>query len=378
MKSETHCSRSLEKVYNLPKAMPAGKTITGSLALLCAAFVPFLVHAQTLHITPALIDESHTLEQALMTMKSSASTTVEGLGGILEITYQSSDPLEIYMVPMQANESYVPTDYMRFTLPAAEEGTIQIDLTVSPGWSMKNQKWLINLLGKEEKTNAAFSSIEFKTEGSQNIAIAATRHLFTKEFYTPSSYHALRGYRMLGRSFTVMLAILTIIVVLLCCILSPNKHCRKTILMTLIVGSLLYQARFAIDLLKYTVEHTREYAEGTYDEAGSVHSLAEVLLSLAKEPKNTTVYVCRDGTNFKEKLLRYFSYPIRISSEPDAADSADYAVVMDKFKWSFETSITKDETMMTVKCGEMNSKAQKLSTYPSGEILFKLSPPPKT
>ncbi|MSR67442.1 hypothetical protein EXS65_01260 [Candidatus Peribacteria bacterium] len=355
--------------------MLRAKTITGALTLLLSLLVPVFVDAQTLHITPALIDESHTLEQALMTMKSSASTTVEGLGGILEITYESSEPLEIYMVPMQKNESYVPTDYMRFTLPASEEGTVAIDLTVSPGWSLRNQHWLVHLLGKEETTNAAFSTIEFKTEGSKNVVVAATRHLLTKEFYTPGSYHALRGYRMLGRSFPIMFGILTIIGVLLCCILSPNKHCRRSVLGTLLIGSFLYQARFSIDLLRYTREHTQEYAEGTYDEAGSIHALADVLISLVKNPSATTVYVCRDGTNFKEKLLRYFSYPIRISSELGVAATADYAVVMDKYEWEFDTTVTKDETTLIVKCGDMNRRAQKLSTYPSNEILFRLLAP---
>ena len=39
-------------------------------------------------------------------------------------------------------------------------------------------------------------------DGQPNPAVIALKHLFTEEIYTPSSYHALRGYKMLDVSFT--------------------------------------------------------------------------------------------------------------------------------------------------------------------------------
>ncbi len=336
--------------------------------------VPTFAHAQTLRITPSLIDSAHSVEQALIENPSHASTTIEGQGKVVLITYQSSEPLEVYMVPLEQNGNYTPTDYVRFTLPTTDEGTVAIDLTISPGWSTKNQKWLLTLLGKDKNTGAAFTDISFTNDGAGSTAIVALRHLFTEEVYTPSSYHALRGYRVLGTSFTIILGILTLVVALVCFIVAGKKNYRTTVILTLVIPSLLYQARFAVDLLRFSLQHTQEYARGIYDEAGSIHAVADVLRTLAKPGDKTTVYVCRDGTNFKEKLLRYFTYPARVSSDANIAPTADYAVVMDKFKWGFETSVTKEASTVRLKCGDIDREAKKLSTFPDGEILFQLLP----
>jgi hypothetical protein len=278
----------------------------------------------------------------------------------------------MYMVPLKTDDSFVPTDYLHFTLPMTESGTAEIDLTVSPGWSPANRKWQMTLLSTDEKADAAFTGIHFHQDGTRSRFLVAVRHLFTQEAYTPGSYHALRGYRILGTSFTEILGILMVIGALLCFAVCRTKQYRTAVLTTLIVSSLLYQTRFSIDLLRYTLQHTREYAVGTYDEAGSIHAIAGVLRGLVSDPKHTTVYSCRDGTNFKEKLLRYFSFPITVSSESGAAKTAQYAVVMDKFKWGFTTAITKDASNVTLQCGDLQRLAQKLTTFPSGEILFKI------
>lgn len=187
--------------------------ISGTLTLIASLLLPVLAHAQTLRITPALIDAAHSVEQALEMNKSHASTTIEGKGGTLTIDYRSGEPLEVYMVPLKPDSSYVPTDYLHFTLPMSEQGTIALDLTVSPGWNGENQKWMMTLLGKSEATDAAFTNIVFG-DGASPSALVAVRHLLTRETYTPSSYHGLRGYRFLGLSLTKMLGILTVIAAL--------------------------------------------------------------------------------------------------------------------------------------------------------------------
>ncbi len=351
------------------------KTIIGGVTVFTSLLMPVFTHAQTLRITPSLIDSARSVEQALEENESHASTSIEGEGKVVMITYQSTRPLDVFMVPLQVQDEYTPTDYIRFTLPQTDEGTVAIDLTVSPGWSLKHQKWLVTLLGKDKDTDAAFTDIQFTNEDARSMLSIAAGHLFTEEAYTPSSYHALRGYRILGFSLTIMLGLLTLITVLICFAFASGKQYRSAVLLTLVVASLLYQGRFAIDLLRFSLEHTKGYAEGIYDEAGSVHAVAEVLRELRQSEESTLVYVCRDGTNFKEKLLRYFAYPIRVSSESDAAKNADYAVVMNKFKWGFETTVTKETSNVRLKCGDLDRTAQRLNTFPGGEILFSLSAP---
>ena len=341
--------------------------------LALALALPLVSHAQTLRITPALIDASHSVEQALETHKGHASTSIEGQGGILTLDYQSTEPLEVFLVPLRPDETYTPTDYLRFTLPLTEQGTVEVDLTVSPGWSPRNTKWLVTLLSSDEKAGAAFTGIRFTESGAPPTVLVALRHLFTKEPYTPSSFHALRGYRMLGVSLTISLGLLTIALALSALAFVTKVKRRSMALGVLLVGTLVYQTRFSLDLLRFTKEHLTEYAHGTYDEAGSIHTVATFLRTLAsgKESK-TTVYVCRDGTTFKEKLLRYFAYPIRISSEASDAATADYAVVMNKFKWGFETNVTKDASVTLLRCGDLERPSQKLTTFDDGSIVFRL------
>jgi hypothetical protein len=125
-----------------------------------------------------------------------------------------------------------------------------------------------------------------------------------------------------------------------------------------------------------SIQHLQEYPQGTYDEAGSVHSIAAVLKGLPKKP--TLVYVCRDGTNFKEKLLRYFAYPIRISSSAEDAMRADMAVVMNKYSWNFKTSIDAASTRSTLSCGDLARDARRVSSFEDGSILFSLDSSPPT
>jgi hypothetical protein len=331
--------------------------------------VPLTVRGQMLSIRPALVDSSDIIERALQENAGHASTTIEGAGSALVITYRTNEPLEVYMVPLAADDSYVPTDYMRFTLPMTEEGTATIDLTVTPGWSPADHRYLLNLLSRTEQADAAFTGMQFTPNSAGNSLGAAIRHLFTAEPFTPSSYHGLRGYRVMGTSVTVILGI----VILLSCLISfalvkPERR-ASVLLLILVGGSFLYQLRFDSDLLRFTNEHLTEYLHGTYDEAGSAHQIATFIRTLTGE-QPTTVYVCRDGTNFKEKLLRYFAYPIKISSEPEAAKSASIVLVMDKIHWSSDT--TKAKTGL-FQCGDFNGQAQKITTFPDGSVLLKPS-----
>ncbi len=330
-------------------------------------------------IKPALIDASTTVENALQTHKGRASTAIEGRGNVLHITYQSSEPLEIYMVPLSKDKNFILTDYIRFTLPKAENGSVAIDLTVSPGWSFKKQKWIMNILSIDEKTGAQFTSMQLTKASLPTTLKAAARHVMTMEPYTPSSYHALHGYRILGTSFTVMLAVLSVIIVLACLTFVPSTRRRTAVISVLTISMLLYQTRFSIDLLRYTHEHLIGFSHDIYDEAGSVSAIANDIRSFVENQKSfvgtiPSVFVCRDGTNFKEKLLRYFTYPVRVSAEPRYADTATLAVVMSKFKHGHQTTPTDHSAIVRLQCGPIDRLAEELNRFPDGAILFKLLP----
>lgn len=331
-----------------------------------------MVSAQILRITPSLIDSSEPVEEALSGNKGRASTSIQGKGAFLQITYTSSEPIFVYMVPVSEDGKFVPTDFLSFTLSEAQNETVEIDLTVSPGWSPQEKKWILHLLTKTEEAKAGFTSLTIIPASLRETASAGIRHVFTQEPYTPSSYHALRGYRVFGVQVTVILGFLAVLTGLGVLVFSKQKFFFLVIV--LLGFHFVYAARFSIDLARYTKEHLIGYKEENYDEAGSVHIVAKVLKEVFAPVRS--VYVCRDGTNYKEKLLRYFAYPIPVSAESGAAAKADFALVMGKSRsdWSVRTETVNQQTRQILKCNDFEKPVELLTTFPDGTSLFRLLP----
>jgi hypothetical protein len=332
--------------------------------------IPGFVFAQTLSIRPALVDSSSQVEDALKRNAGHASTVLTGNGHSLFLTYSTSEPIEVFMVPLAADNNFFPTDFVTFTLPEAEEGAANIDLTVSPGWAPGEQRYLLNLLTKSENANASFVSADFEPASLFDTVKAAFGHLFTPEPFTPSSYHALRGYRVLGYSVAVVLGMLTILVALTIYFISKPAVRLRNASLVLFAAMMLYALRWSVDLVRFTHQHLTEYANHTYDEAGSIYSVADTLKNGVASnnqkliTNNSVVFVCRDGTNFKEKVLRYFAYPTKITSEAADASGATLAIVMDKFDWKF--------TENSLSCGPIKRAAEKVVEFDDGSVLFRL------
>jgi hypothetical protein len=222
------------------------------------------------------------------------------------------------------------------------------------------------MLSKSGDASAAFTKLEFLPGGILNDLKAATRQLFTPEPYLPSSYHALRGYRIFGHDLSLWLGILCVFVAIGA--LACRKKEKKVIafLSVLLAGNLLFALRFSVDEFAFTKTHL---TEKTYGEAGSIHTVAE-LLALASNPTDV-IFVCRDGTNFKEKLLRYFAYPLKVTSDPADAPAATYALVMDKYDWSIDTIVDKQGSRQTLRCGPINREGEKIATFEDDAVLFR-------
>jgi hypothetical protein len=227
------------------------------------------------------------------------------------------------------------------------------------------------MLTKHKEATIGFSTLEIENKGSATPLIAL-RQAMTAEPYTPSSFHALRGYRTLGLPVAVLLGIATLLICALAALFAPKDRRFQTGILILLCGMGLYQLRFSVDLLRFTNQHMHEFEKGTYDEAGSVSGIADVIQEIATP--TSTVFVCRNqqGANFREKLLRYFSYPIRISSEAKDAALANYAIVLDATEWSLTTMTENGASVQKLVCGSLKRTAQRLTSFPDGSILFKL------
>lgn len=283
------------------------------------------------------------------------------------------------MAPLDKTDRFVPTDFLRFTLPATDEGHVRIDLTVSPGWSPSSHKWVLHLLTESKAAEAGFLNVAFIPATTAQVLRAAWRHLWTVEPYTPSSYHALRGYRIFGSPVAVMTGGFLILAAAVVLILMKKEKKLPALILVLLAGTMMWQLRFSADLLRFTHEHLTGYAKGNYDEAGSVYQIADIVRKAVKttgmREEDSTVFICRDGTNYKEKILRYRSYPIRVSSQDKDAATASYALVTDRKDWSLETKIVGGTSVQTIRCGALVRIARKLADFSDGSILFALQAP---
>ncbi len=326
------------------------------------------IAAAQITIIPQLIDSSEPVMAALANNAGHASTTLTGRGRTLRLVYDSPETLEVYMVSVDKNGAFVPTDFMRFMLPAGKQAQALIDLSVSPGWSFGERKYLLHLLSPSADANASFYQADFLAPGVLSMLTVPAKHFLKPEPYTPGTFHALFGYRVLGLPVTVMAGFLAVIIVLLMFVTAGAKSAVAT-LSILIIAQLLYGLRFSADLLRFTREHlTSYYTEGIYDEAGSMHAVAALLREKTAARPETSVYFCRDGTNFKEKLLRYFVYPLPVSAESDAAKRSMRVVVSGKYKEGY----TYEKNML--RCGEIDSFATLLGKFPDGTEIFSLTP----
>ena len=336
--------------------------------LLLTWCLPYAAHAQQqneIRITPQLIDTSETVTSGLQASKAHKTTKLEGDGGqALRIVYGSTDSLDIYLVPLEANGEYNPIDFLHFTLPAAGEGQVLIDLTVSPGWSPNIKTYLVNILVKDESVQAGFYSAEFVPASPLTLLVTAVKHFFVAESYAPNSYHALRGYRMLGAQFTLGFGCLALLAMGIVFIRKRSADRVRIAVGMLACFCLLYGARFTLDLLRFSMQHVSEYyGNGMYDEAGAIGQIADLVKTT---PAPQSVYVCRDASNFREKLLRYFAYPVQVSDSPAMASGSTLILLDGKINSTFQDGM--------LDCGGAHTRAELLRTFQDGSSLFRRLP----
>lgn len=335
------------------------------------SLLPMHVFAEDLMITPMLVGESGMVEKALMRSNGRAKTELEGQGSKVIITYSSDADLNIFMIPMnEQRTNYNPTDAFSFLLPAGTDNKATIDLTLSPGWvSARPIYYIIHILTPTAETNAGFSEVEFVAGSIVDQIRAMASHGFKSELFTPATFHVLRGYRIMTTSVTIVLGMLSIITCIIVYIIARKRkwHGGMAILMTLVIFQLLYGARFALDLLRFSGEHLHAwYTTGQYDEAGSIYLIADVIKSSIADPtpSDSGVYICHDGTNFQEKLLRYFLYPVPVSSDALKIKDPSHVLILVKKTWSF------DDKTNALDCGEFKGAMKHIKTYDDGSVLF--------
>ncbi len=315
--------------------------------------------SDVLRITPvpALGTEVANIARASEQM---AEGTVVGGGRWLRVTYTSDAGLSGFVAPMLGAQ-YNPVDMLRFDLPSADAAsTVDVDLSASPSWNPTEKTYLIVLASPASETPPEVLGVEILPGG---VVGAFFRHFASPESFVISTYHQLRGYRILGIGLVPVLALLFA----LACVALMIRWKAAAFLPLLglaLTAQLLYGARVAVDQLRLSAVHAMEWSNGTYGEAGSTYELAEAVRETAKEQPDMTLGVCFDSTDYFAKLLRYDLLPIPVVWTGNAIADATHVAVIRKIDWSYDDG--------RLRCGELNVPAALLEEFSDGSRLFSL------
>ncbi len=322
-------------------------------------------------VVPHRIEQSAQVDAITSRSESNSSTVIEGDGQILAINYSSDSDLQIFLFYLHSDNSYDPADTVIFSLPAGDNVQTNVDLTHSSGWHPGKRSYKMTLMSDKTDPIVSFASTEFVPTTIGTLVTTPVKQLSLVEIFTPSSYHALHGYTIFGQSFATLLGILALFLTIMACVIWRKRG--LIIALSLLIGSqLIYGLRFSIDELRFTAEHVKSwYSNYTYDEAQSTYELAS-LLKQESIHGIVNVFVCRNGTDFREKLLRYFSYPISVSSVETSAKAATHIVVMDAAQWSY------DAASHTLSCNEKTYDATHVQTLKDGTQLFSSPSSPRS
>lgn len=288
-----------------------------------------------------------------------AEGTIQGGGRWLRIAYRSDAPIAGFVVPFQGEAVYNPLDMLRFDLPA-EGTTVDVDLSVSPSWSAAPKTYLLMFSAPAGGTPPEISGIEILPATAGDSVGAAAAHALETESFVVSTYHRLRGYRVLGHDvLPVAFALLLLAVGFV--VLRTKADAAVPLFGLALVAHVLFGARVDLDLARLTASHLAEWTSaGTYGEAGDTYALARDITEL---PTDARVAVCFDSTDYFAKLLRYLALPITVTIGTGDPGATHVAVVR-KIDWSYEAG--------RLRCGSIDAPATLLAEFPDGSRLFAL------
>lgn len=339
--------------------------VLGAAALVCVLVaMPTAAQEAITRITPVLalgrsvVDIARTSDQL-------AEGMVSGGGRWLRMTYQSNVPLAGFVVPMQDGEQYNPIDMLAFDLPLhVTAATVDIDLSVSSSWSPSSTVYLVTLASPPTDTPPSVLEVSILPADGSDILIATLRHMTVPEAWVVSTYHQLRGYRVLGVGAVFILAVL---IVLACggMLVVHRKRAALPLLLLALSVHLLYGARVGIDLLRLSVAHLAEWhRQGTYGEAGDTFALAEAVRLL--DTPDVRLATCFDATDYFAKLLRYHVLPTPVQIGTDGPLQPTHVAVLRMIHWSYEDG--------RLRCGSIDAPARLVAEFPAGSRLFVLTP----
>lgn len=290
-----------------------------------------------------LLGEDIPIETIISKATSHAEADLTGPGEAIELTYSSSEPLDVLVMFPSVDGGFTPLETLQAHLPEGQRVTAAIHLTESPGWSPLRKQYRLHFL-TESQTGVEFHDVNFVRGSFISSITSSVKQFLGSQPYSPSSYHRLPGYRIAGISFGVLFGFLLIVLSLW---FAWKKQYQRIILGAIIL-TLLSHARFSVDAVRYSLEHSRR----DYATAGSLFQIVDWIT----EHEVTGVALCNDGTTYAEKLLSYHIYPLLLTEDPS------HVVVYRAVDTSFNGT--------TLRCGKEQFSASKLKDFPDGSSLY--------
>lgn len=314
-----------------------------------SVFLLFTPYAFASEAPVLLLSEDTAIEEIVSQSASHASADIKGKGGSITLKYSTLEPLSLFVMFKGRDGSFNTFDTLKTVLP---EGSLQeatIDLTKSPAWQPVEQSYRLYFFSNS-KTGAQFHDSTFNPASLFTIFSAAIHQTLILQPYSPASYHRLPGYRVLGIPLTVVLGLGMILIVVFL-ILTRKK---QMIIPVSIIIVLITQARFSIDVLRLSIDHSTEWLlHKTYSTAGSLPEIAQNLI----EEKARSAYLCHTGTTYASKLLQYHAYPVIISD-----DKPDYIIIYKSTNWSIDGK--------ELRCNEKQFSVNFIKKYNDGSALY--------
>lgn len=282
-----------------------------------------------------------------------------GVGSHLRIQYVSENPVPVEVVPYPGGAP----DVLSAVLPASSDGDVLLPIYKSPAWGSDMEGVILKVYGLN---SAPPSILRLGIEDNLSLiggVIASIKHPFVHEGFSYYVMSELAGYRFRGTSAALILGILLSVFVLASMFIVKPKKRFKCIVVLCLCFIFIYQARFLVDLSRYTAElQTEWWSDHQLGHMGDVYAIAsKVQEEIEEDRESNSFLLC---TNMLATPLRHLVHPI-IVEEPMKLTGPipKYAIVTDVW----------NEAVSSFQCGDLSFPGYVLHLFSDGKALVRVT-----
>lgn len=283
-----------------------------------------------------------------------------GAGSHFRIQYESYNPVPIEVVPWPGGAP----DVLSAVLPASNNGDVLLPIYKSAAWSSNMNGVLLKIYGLN---SAPPSILRLGIEDNLSFigeVISSIRHPFVHEGFSYYVMSELAGYRFRGTSVVLMLGVLLSILVCAVMFISHPQKRLKHIIILCLCFIFIYQARFLVDLSRYTVQTQRSWwGDHQLGHMGDVYAIASKIQEKVEEDSESdSILLC---TNMLATPLRHLVHPIIVEEPMNLTGQIPkYAIVTDVW----------NEAVSSFQCGDLKLQGSVLHLFSDGKALIQVTP----